>query len=230
VKLLAARFVTSATTAEGIPRDGVPHVAIVGRSNVGKSSLINALAKGRALARTSGAAGKTRLANLYRFDLDGGPGGAGRWSVCLVDLPGYGYARGGRESVAELRKIAEAYFSVAHALRPADTAGPDPSSGAGALRAASTGAGARYDVRGVLHVVDARHPALDADVAAAAWVDSIGTERAVIATKIDKLTRAERAKNLGELTRQLGTAPLPFSAASGEGLDDLWTLIARLSR
>src|SRR5215471_3142163 len=112
MKLLAARFVTSATGADAVPRDGVPHVALVGRSNVGKSSLINALAKKRALARTSAAAGKTRLANLYRFDLDGGPGGPGRWSVFLADLPGYGYARGGRESVAELRKIADAYFSA----------------------------------------------------------------------------------------------------------------------
>jgi len=200
VKLLTAGFVTSATSAEGIPRDGVPHVALVGRSNVGKSSLINALAKKRALARTSAAAGKTRLANLYRFDLDGGPGGPGRWSVHLVDLPGYGYARGGRESVAELRGIAEAYF-----------------------------AGAAM-VRGVLHLIDARHPGLDADRDAAAWIASLGTECAIVATKIDKLSRGERAKNLGELERQLGTAPLPFSAASGEGLDDLWTLIARLSR
>jgi GTP-binding protein len=161
----------------------------------------------RALARTSAAAGKTRLANLYRFDLDGGPGGRsrpggiGRWSVHLVDLPGYGYARGGAESVAELRTIAEAYFGAEAA-----------------------------DIRGVLHLIDARHPGLDADSAAAAWVASLGTERAIIATKIDKLSRNERAKNLGVLTRQLGMAPLPFSAASGEGLDDLWTLIARLSR
>lgn len=207
MRILDARFVTSAVDARGIPDDRIPHVALVGRSNVGKSSLINALAKRRVLARTSAAAGKTRLANLYRFDLDGGPGGRsrpggiGRWSVHLVDLPGYGYARGGGESVAELRKIAEGYFGAEAA-----------------------------DIRGVLHLIDARHPGLDADIDAAAWLASLGTERAIIATKIDKLSRNERVKNLGALTRQLGTAPLPFSAASGEGLDDLWTLIARLSR
>jgi poly(3-hydroxybutyrate) depolymerase len=61
-------------------------------------------------------------------------------------------------------------------------------------------------------------------------LQSLGIERAVIATKIDKLSRAERVKNLRELERQLGKAALPLSAASGEGLDDLWTLIARLSR
>jgi GTP-binding protein len=207
VKLIDAHFVTSAADAGGIPHDGIPHIAMVGRSNVGKSSLINALTR-RALARTSAAPGKTRLANLYRADVEGGPGGPGRWSVYLADLPGYGYARGGADSVVELQKIAEAYLSAAQAFRPAGG----------------------YIIALVLHLVDARHPGLEADLEASHWLETLGVERRVLATKIDKLSRSERAKNLKALERQLGTAALPYSAASGEGLDDLWTLIARLSR
>jgi GTP-binding protein len=199
VKVLDARFVTSAIDARGIPADGIPHIAFVGRSNVGKSSLLNALAK-RAIARTSAAPGKTRLANLYRLDVEGGPGGPGQWSVYFADLPGFGYARGGRASVAELAEIARAYFESDHAIA------------------------------GVLHLVDSRHPGLDADNDAARWLQSLDVERAAIATKIDKLSRSERVKNLKALERQLGMAALPLSAVNGEGLDDLWTLIARLSR
>jgi GTP-binding protein len=197
MRLIDARFVTSAAVAADIPRDGVPHLALVGRSNVGKSSLINALARNRTLARTSAAAGKTQLANLYRFDVDGG--GAGRWSVYLADLPGYGYARGGRDSVAGLRAIAEAYFT--------------------------------FDgIAGVLHLVDARHPGLESDLDAAEWLTTRNVETATVATKVDKLSRSERTRNLKALERQLGTAVLPTAAVNGEGLDDLWTLIARLTR
>jgi GTP-binding protein len=202
MKVLEARFVTSAVDADGIPKDGVPHIALVGRSNVGKSTLLNALAK-RDVARTSAAPGKTRLANLYRLRVEGGAGGPGQWSVYLADLPGFGYARGGAASVAELAQIAGAYFESDHLIA------------------------------GVLHLVDSRHPGLDADLDAARWLQSLGhggLARASIATKVDKLSRSERVKNLRELERQLGMATLPISATSGEGLDDLWTLIARLSR
>src|SRR4029077_8125408 len=93
--IIDATFVTSAAAASGLPRDGLAEMAMVGRSNVGKSSLINALVRQR-VARTSAAPGKTRLANVYRV----ARGGAAPFY--LVDLPGYGYARGGDSGFEEL--------------------------------------------------------------------------------------------------------------------------------
>jgi len=98
--------VTSAAGAEGFPRDRLREVAIVGRSNVGKSSLINALVR-QPLARTSAAAGKTRLANFFRVRRGTAP------ALYLVDLPGYGYARGGDASAKEFARLTEAYFDLA---------------------------------------------------------------------------------------------------------------------
>ena len=243
MKVLDARFVTSATDAGAIPKDGVPHIALVGRSNVGKSSVINALTRLK-LARTSAAPGKTRLANLYRISVEGGPGGPGRWAVYLADLPGYGYARGGDQSVAALRKIAETYFSGSAQLKSRATdAGDDRVARNSSATRRDLDAGhpsgdrvarhsrsASYEIAGALLLVDARHPGLEADADAMAWLSSLGIARAVVATKFDKLSRAERARNLKTLERTLGMSALPVSAASGEGLDDLWTLIARLSR
>ena len=127
MKVLSAEFVTSATgtSAAGIPRDGLAQIAFVGRSNVGKSSLINALCRA-SIARTSAAPGKTRLANVYLVALDGGPGGPGRWDLYLVDLPGYGYARGGAKSANELREVAEAYFTGVARDRGPGTSTPNP--------------------------------------------------------------------------------------------------------
>ena len=172
---------------------------MVGRSNVGKSTLLNALTRAQ-MARTSAAPGKTRLANLYRVAVEGGHGGPGHWSFYFADLPGYGYARGGRESVVELTRIADAYFGGDHAIA------------------------------GVLHLVDARHPGLDADLDAATWLQSLDVARATLATKIDKLSRSERVKNLRELERVFDKAVLPVAAERGEGLDELWTSLARMTR
>ena len=203
MKLLSADFVTSAAAggrADGIPHDGLAQVAMAGRSNVGKSTLINALCRLK-IARTSAAPGKTRLANLYRFMAEGGAGGPGRWSAYIVDLPGYGYARGGASSADELRAVAEAYFREAS------------------------------DAKLVTFLlVDARHPGLESDVAAARWLDGMQANRKIVATKVDKLSRTERVRNLRIIGDVFGMAALPVSATSGEGLDALWTTIATLAR
>ncbi|HSC28519.1 MAG TPA: GTP-binding protein 8 [Vicinamibacterales bacterium] len=216
MKLLSARFVASAAAGDRILGDGARLIALAGRSNVGKSSLINALCRTR-LARTSAAPGKTRLANIYRVSLEGGPGGPGRWSVHLVDLPGYGYARGGADAAGDFASVAESYLT----------------GGARGRRPAAARASRMPPSRGplaVLMLVDARHPGLESDLAAAAWLGGLGVERLVVATKIDKLTRADRARNLRRLEAAFGTAALPVSAASGEGLDLLWQTIARIAR
>jgi GTP-binding protein len=83
MKVRSARFVKSATSPEHYPRDGRPEIAFLGRSNVGKSSLINSLLGVNGLARTSGTPGRTQLINFFLIN-DG---------FYFVDLPGYGYAK-----------------------------------------------------------------------------------------------------------------------------------------
>jgi len=196
MKVLRADFVTSVdASGKGVPHDGLPHVAFAGRSNVGKSSLINALTR-RGLARSSAAPGKTRLANIYRTEVDGGPG---RVALYLVDLPGYGYARGGADSAEELRAVAEGYFRS-------------------------------RTRRAALLLIDSRHPGLEPDAQAGRWLDSMGVATHIVATKIDKLTRSERARNLKAIGDTFGSAALPVSATSGEGMDELWRMIVRIAR
>ena len=81
-----------------------------------------------------------------------------------------------------------------------------------------------------LLLVDSRHPGLEADTQAYTWLTTLGVEPVIVATKIDKLSRAERTRNLRELERTFGKPALPVSAERGEGLDELWTTIARMGR
>ena len=236
MKVLSAEFVTSAAaggSADGIPRDALPQVAVAGRSNVGKSTLLNALCR-RKIARTSAAPGKTRLANIFRVSLDGG--GPGRWSLYLVDLPGYGYARGGADAAEELRAVAEAYF-LNRGSGPLRRGADEEPVDAGELRAGGQsqpiGGGPRRAARpasAALLLMDSRHPGLDSDLQAAEWLGRMGVTWRVVATKIDKLSRSERARNLKALEDTFGMPPLAVSAANGEGLDALWKTIASLVR
>jgi GTP-binding protein len=95
-----AHFVISAAKPEDFPAGRLPEVAVVGRSNVGKSSLINSLVHQQGLARTSRTPGRTRLINWFEVD--------GRFH--LVDLPGYGYAAVNRDMRAGWQPLIEAYL------------------------------------------------------------------------------------------------------------------------
>jgi GTP-binding protein len=106
-----AELVTSAASSAGFPESADPEIAIVGRSNVGKSSLLNRLAARRALARTSATPGKTRLVNFYRIER------AERPTVVLVDLPGYGWARVAKRERAAWQRLIEEYLRGRRALR-----------------------------------------------------------------------------------------------------------------
>ena len=137
--------------------------------------------------------------------MEGGPGGPGRWAVYLVDLPGYGYARGGADcgGGAGARSPQE-YFTEARGAARRPTLAPRRLPASRACEAD-------------LDAVDVAGPA--------------GRRRGqIVATKIDKLSRNERAKNLKALETTFGTAALPVSATSGEGMDELWRTIARLAR
>lgn len=96
-----AKFEISSPDVSKCPVTGVPEYAFIGRSNVGKSSLINMLCKSKKMAKTSQTPGKTLLINHFRMD-------DGRWY--LVDLPGYGFAARGKEQRDQLRKLIEGYI------------------------------------------------------------------------------------------------------------------------
>ena len=101
------RFVAGVAAPDGLPAPTLPEIAFAGRSNVGKSSLVNALTGRRALARTSNTPGRTRELNF--FDLDG--------RLTLVDLPGYGYAAASKQKIKAWTRLAEAYLRGRPTLR-----------------------------------------------------------------------------------------------------------------
>jgi len=100
VNVRDAEFVVSAFSVREFPPEGIPEVVLAGRSNVGKSSLLNRLAGRKNLARTSSTPGKTQSINFYRIDR----------SLYFVDLPGYGYARVPRSANRQWKELIESYF------------------------------------------------------------------------------------------------------------------------
>jgi len=101
------RFIAGAADTASLPDEGLPEIAFLGRSNVGKSSLVNALTGRRMLARTSNTPGRTRQINFFTLDR----------RLMLVDLPGYGYAAASKSAVAAWTRLVQHYLRGRASLR-----------------------------------------------------------------------------------------------------------------
>ena len=186
---------------------------------MGKSTLVNALT-GHRLARTSAAPGKTRTANVYRLQAQGEVVGP----FHLVDLPGYGYARaprqaqGGQKSAAGRRRMESrrsmSSRRITSAIAPA--------------RRAPIGRGGCPPPLQCCCSWTGGIPGSKAIFAPTTGSRRLNVPMGVVATKMDKLTRAERSRAQHAFERAFTAPVLPVSAATGEGMKDLWKLIPRL--
>jgi len=177
---------------EPVPED-LPQVAFSGRSNVGKSSLINVLLKRtrKKLARVSGEPGKTQSLNFYRVNDH----------FFLVDLPGFGYAKVSAKVRASWKTLIEQYLEGERMLR------------------------------GVVHLVDARHDPTATDRQMVAYLAERKLPTLVVLTKMDKLKKVQRARAVTRAMDDLGLDEeqlLAFSAKTGEGREDLLSALESL--
>ena len=189
MKTKQARFILSAVRQQDLVADGYPQITFVGRSNVGKSSLLNQLVGRKALAKISSNPGKTRAVNYFLIDS----------SYYFVDLPGFGYAKASKTDRQAWAKLMDLYFQ---------TAEPRPK---------------------VIHLVDAKVGATPLDVQAIEYLRHQGLEPAVVATKIDRLSKNKRYGQLARIRNTLELSeehsPMPCSSRTGEGVKEIWRAI-----
>ncbi|MCI8559732.1 MAG: YihA family ribosome biogenesis GTP-binding protein [Dorea sp.] len=172
-----------------LPDNLYPEIAFAGKSNVGKSSLINALMNRKSYARISATPGKTQTINFYNINEE----------LYLVDLPGYGYAKVSEKEKLQWGKLIERYLHNSKQLKA------------------------------VFLLIDIRHAPSANDRTMYEWITANGYRPVIIATKLDKIKRSQKDKQLKLIREGLSVLPrttiIPFSSVSKQGRDEIWELV-----
>jgi len=196
-RIRTAAYVASARSADSFPAPVLTEVAFLGRSNVGKSSLMNVLLQQKSLVRTSSTPGCTRQVSWFRVEANDGV------QLELVDLPGYGYAQRSKQERNEWADLIENYLLTRPSLRAAVVL---------------------IDVRRDPEESEFRLAEL---LAEPGRVSRPQLEVTWVATKLDKLSRNAQKPRLQALNKLLGAPLFGFSALSGEGRIPIWRRIRR---
>ena len=183
-----AKFLLSQSNFGTFPQQGMQEIAMAGKSNVGKSSLINSLTRNSKLARTSSAPGKTRLINYYAINED----------FLLVDLPGYGFAKAPKSEQEKWSQMIEGYLTGSQNLKH------------------------------VFHLVDIRHTPTKEDQMMIEYLRHYDIPFSVIATKADKLSKAQRSRSIPVICRTLVVQPWEILTYSSEDLTGREALLDKI--
>lgn len=182
-----AEFDKSFGISNQLPFSDRPEITFVGRSNVGKSSLLNKLFNRKNLARVSSVPGKTVTINFYNVD-----------EQRFVDLPGYGYAKISKQERDRFGELMEGYFQSGR------------------------------DIRLVIQLVDMRHKPTADDYNMISFMEQMDIPFIVVLTKADKLKKKEYEKRINSIGEELNNPDypvIPFSAVTGQGVDEIKALI-----
>ncbi|NMA75101.1 MAG: YihA family ribosome biogenesis GTP-binding protein [Bacteroidales bacterium] len=193
--IISSKFIISNTDISKCPSGNLPEYAFIGRSNVGKSSLINRLTNRKGLAMTSSKPGKTMLINHFLINE----------SWYLVDLPGYGYAKRDKKGQSQIQNIINQYILE------------------------------REQLTNLFLLLDSRLEPQKIDVEFILWLGENGVPFSIIFTKVDKLKKGERKKNIDlwvqELKKTWEELPPYFitSSVTGEGREDILKYINQIN-
>lgn len=205
IEIVNSQFIKSAVKQADYYKTIYPEIAVVGKSNVGKSTLINALLNRKKIAKVSSTPGKTRLINFFHVRViikDDMNNYIGESFFSLTDLPGYGFAKVSKNEKEKWKLMVSTYFKV------------------------------RKSLKAVLMLVDIRHNADPKDIL---MLDMLTFHRipfVVIATKADKIPKNKIEKTISNLAEEIGidvTGIIPFSSLRKDTMPALLSLIEELT-